>query len=163
MGAMLGWRRRAASFASRWKRSTSSSSDTRRNLMATQRVSFLSHAFQTAPMPPLPICLTRMYWPSWRVRSSMYWAASSGMSSSFDLEEGGFLRVPPDVLEPEFELEEPDLGSSCLMVSPPPEDDAPAGGVVGGPLLTSRLPFSSGPSGTLMVSPGPMLSDIVED
>src|SRR5436190_20309033 len=49
------------------------------------------------------------------------------------------------------------------MVSPPPEDDAPAGGVVGGPLLTSRLPFSLGSSGTLMVSPGPMLSDIVED
>src|SRR5690349_3000921 len=163
MGAMLGWRRRAASLASRWKRRTSSSSETRRNLIATQRVSFLSQAFQTAPMPPLPICLTRMYWPSCREGSSMYWAASWGISSRWDFEDGGFLSVPPAVLEPEFELDEPDFGSSCLMVSPPPTDGAPVGDVEGGPLLTSRFPFSSGSSGTLMVSPGPIVSDIVED
>src|SRR6185503_4380462 len=148
MGAMFGWRRRAASFASRWNRITSSSSETSRNLIATQRVSFWSHAFQTAPMPPLPICLTRMYEPSWRAGSFRYWLASSGMSSRRDLvDEGLFLSVPPDVLEPGLDVEEPDFGSSCLMVSPPPGVGLgvdPVGGAEGGPLLTSRLPFSLG-------------------
>src|SRR6185295_18282647 len=128
MGAMFGWRSRAASFASRWNRRTSSSSETRRNLMATQRVSFWSQAFQTAPMPPLPICLTRMYWPSWRAGSLAWVEASSGMSSRRDLVDGLFFRVPPAVLEPllleeplveegdfEPDAEEGDLGSSCLM------------------------------------------------
>src|SRR6185503_2546066 len=64
-----------------------------------------------------------------------------------DVEEGGF---------------ESGFWESCLMVSPPcteGPDVEPPGGALGGPLLTSTFPLSSGSSGTLMVSP-PTLSDI---
>src|SRR5579884_580118 len=137
---MFGCRSRAASFASRWNRATSSSSETRRNLMATQRVSFLSQAFQTAPMPPLPICLTRMYWPSWRVGSSANAAASAGTSSRRDLVElGGFFRDPPWVRESDLGW----LVESDLIVGSTPEEPAAEEGELGGLLVTSTLPFSS--------------------
>src|SRR5262245_47866571 len=78
---MLGWRSRAASFASRWNRRTSGWSWASRNLTATQRVRLRSHAFHTAPMPPRPTCLTSMYWLSWREGSVANGFASAGMSS----------------------------------------------------------------------------------
>jgi len=63
MGAMFGWRRPPASWASRLNRSTPSSFPSEvRNLIATHLRRDRSKAFQTVPMPPLPIWATRMYW-----------------------------------------------------------------------------------------------------
>ena len=57
MAAMLGWLREASNFASRWNRATRSASranSSGRILIATSRPSFISLAWYTSPIPPLP-------------------------------------------------------------------------------------------------------------
>ena len=59
---MFGWRSLAASLASRSKRLMLVSSESVRNLRATQRESFVSQAFHTWPIPPFPSIWVRTYW-----------------------------------------------------------------------------------------------------
>src|SRR6185503_7902400 len=60
---MLGWERLAAICASRLKRARSFGSSALRNLRATHRLSSVSSAFQTSPMPPEPSFSVRTYLP----------------------------------------------------------------------------------------------------